>query len=81
MTQISSLRSILAAGGAERVDFVSTLDAGVSGEGYDYVFLDDKSGVPSPMANHEGLCNVEWMKQCLIAGRLLDAERVVLEDV
>ncbi|ORY58659.1 hypothetical protein BCR35DRAFT_309384 [Leucosporidium creatinivorum] len=68
---IRSLLSILAAAGATTVHFVASPEAASSAAGYDHVVLDDSLKKTTAMAGHSGVGNMTWLKQCLIAGRLL----------
>lgn len=74
-SHVLTLRSIFAAAGADKVDFVLTPDAASTGAGYDYVLLEDTHAVTDALAEHEGISNVEWLKQSLIAGEVLPAKR------
>lgn len=69
------LRTIIAASGALRCDFVHTPTQAGFATGYTYVLIDDDQASTPSLAQHSGLVNVEWMKQCLIAGRILSPER------
>ena len=73
---MATLRRILVAAGAQQVDFVLTPAEARSGAEYDFVFLEDKQKLPVALESHRGIANIEWMKQCLINGRVLEAERM-----
>lgn len=73
---VNTLRRILVAAGAEQVDFVVTVAEAKAGEKYDFVFPEDKQKSTVALDSHSGLANIEWMKQCLINGRVLEAERM-----
>lgn len=74
--QVATLRRILVAAGAQQVDFVHTVAEAKSGDKYDFVFLEDKQKISAALESHDGMANIEWMKQCLINGRVLEAERM-----
>ncbi|SGY72683.1 BQ5605_C005g03196 [Microbotryum silenes-dioicae] len=69
--QIRSVLSIVIAAGATRFHVVASAEAASSAIGYDHIVLEDGSKVPSGLKNHSGVASMTWIKQCLIAGRLL----------
>lgn len=74
-----TLLSLLTCASARHVHFVSSPSDASSASGYDHVFLDDDSAtlaLPNALKNHKGLVNVVWVKQCLMAGRLLPSARM-----
>ena len=73
---MATLRRILVAARAQQVDFVHTVAEAKSGDTYDFVFLEDKQKISVALESHSGIANIEWMKQCLINGRVLEAERM-----
>ncbi|GAA5916848.1 hypothetical protein JCM6882_006374 [Rhodosporidiobolus microsporus] len=72
--------SLLSSAGASLVHFVSSPADASAGQGYDHVFLIDDGDaamrVPKPLSGHKGLVNITWVKQCLMAGRLLPSARM-----
>jgi hypothetical protein len=68
----------LAAAGARQVDFVTSTEAASNASFYDYVIFDKDPKVTNALKRHGGLCNIGWLKQCLIGGRILPAE--IAED-
>lgn len=68
---IRSLLSILAGAGATTIHFVASPEAASSATGYDHVVLEDSLKKTTAMTGHSGVGNMTWLKQCLIAGRLL----------
>ncbi|GAA6029427.1 hypothetical protein JCM8097_003673 [Rhodosporidiobolus ruineniae] len=82
--QLYVFLSLLSAGGASIVHFVSSPADASSATGYDHVFLADDAASPSSssadlptkLVKHKGLVNMTWIKQCLIAGRLLPSARM-----
>ncbi|BGP13691.1 hypothetical protein JCM10213_007078 [Rhodosporidiobolus nylandii] len=75
--------SLLSAAGASLVHFVASPAEAASAQGYDFVFLEEDRGkdgkaaaLPRALAGHKGLVNIVWVKQCLMAGRLLEAARM-----
>lgn len=62
---------ILVAAGASKVDFVGTAEKAQNGGGYDHVVLPDDRERSEPLRAHKSVGSHTWMKQCLIAGRLL----------
>ncbi|SCV69081.1 BQ2448_2101 [Microbotryum intermedium] len=70
-TQIRSVLSIVVAAGATRFHVVGSTEAASSAIGYDHIVLEDGSKVPSGLRDHLGVASMTWVKQCLIAGRLL----------
>ncbi|BGO97508.1 Proteophosphoglycan ppg4 [Rhodotorula toruloides ATCC 204091] len=74
-----TLLSLLTCASARHVHFVSSPSDALSASGYDHVFLDDDSAsltLPNALKNHKGLVNIVWVKQCLMAGRLLPSARM-----
>ncbi|GAA5845606.1 hypothetical protein JCM9279_006047 [Rhodotorula babjevae] len=73
-----AILSLLTCASAHLVHFVATPADARAALGYDYVFLeDDAAAPPKPLLKaHRGLVNMVWLKQCLMAGRLLPAERM-----
>ncbi|GAA5822686.1 hypothetical protein JCM11251_004343 [Rhodosporidiobolus azoricus] len=68
--------SLLSTASASLVHFVSSPSDASAGQGYDHVFLDGDFRVPKALAGHKGLVNITWVKQCLMAGRLLPSARM-----
>lgn len=74
-----TLLSLLTSASAHHVHFVSSASDALSASGYDHVFLDDDNTtltLPGALKNHKGLVNIVWVKQCLMAGRLLPSARM-----
>ncbi|BGP29872.1 hypothetical protein JCM10296v2_001620 [Rhodotorula toruloides] len=74
-----TLLSLLTCASARHVHFVSSPSDALSASGYDHVFLDDDSAsltLPRELKNHKGFVNIVWVKQCLMAGRLLPSARM-----
>ncbi|BGP37891.1 hypothetical protein JCM10450v2_001827 [Rhodotorula kratochvilovae] len=73
-----TILSLLACASARVVHFVASLDDARSATGYDYVFVEDdgEKALPAALARHKGLVNTVWLKQCVMSGRLLPAERM-----
>ncbi|GAA5914450.1 hypothetical protein JCM8208_004457 [Rhodotorula glutinis] len=72
-----AILSLLTCASARLVHFVATLADARAATGYDYVLLeDDQAKAPPELRQHKGLVNMVWLKQCLMAGRLLPAERM-----
>ncbi|KAK4053824.1 hypothetical protein OIV83_001480 [Microbotryomycetes sp. JL201] len=67
----SVVLTIIAAAGAVKVDFVAKPEAASDATAYDHVVLDDGQSKPSSLATHPGVGSLTWLKQCLIAGRVL----------
>lgn len=68
---IRSLLSIVAGAGATTIHFVASPEAASFAAGYDHVVLEDSLKKTTAMTGHSGVGNMTWLKQCLIAGRLL----------
>lgn len=70
--------SLLACATARTVHFVDSVDDARSASGYDFAFVEDDAltKLPAALKGHRGLVNMVWLKQCLMAGRLLPAERM-----
>ena len=71
VAQMRHMQMILVAAGASKVHFVSAPEKAQNGGGYDHVVLQDHHKRPAALAGHAGVGSSTWMKQCLIAGRLL----------
>ncbi|KAM0792332.1 hypothetical protein ACM66B_005015 [Microbotryomycetes sp. NB124-2] len=69
--EMRSVLTIIAAAGATKVDFVAKPEAASDATAYDNVILDDGQSKPSSLATHPGVGSLTWLKQCLIAGRVL----------
>ncbi|KAI5478417.1 BRCT domain containing protein [Pseudohyphozyma bogoriensis] len=70
-TQITTLRALLAAAGARKVDFIAKAEDAAGAEWYDYVILEEGHSSTKALGQHPGVRRLDWVKQCLIAGRLL----------
>ncbi|GAA6058160.1 hypothetical protein JCM3770_007033 [Rhodotorula araucariae] len=77
-TRSYAFLALLACASARVVHFVASLDDARSATGYDYVFVEDdgSSKLPAALVRHKGLVNTVWLKQCIMAGRLLPAARM-----
>ncbi|KAK4058821.1 hypothetical protein OIO90_000267 [Microbotryomycetes sp. JL221] len=71
--EMRSVLTILAAAGALKVDFVSKSGTAGDASNYDHVILEDGQKRPASMSTHSGVGSLTWLKQCLIAGRVLPA--------
>lgn len=68
--QVLTLRTIVGAAGAGRVDFVEGVGRAGRARGYDYVLLEVAGGeVGGGLEGHGGVASMEWLKECLKAGR------------
>ncbi|GAA5967974.1 hypothetical protein JCM11641_003685 [Rhodosporidiobolus odoratus] len=76
-----TILALVAAASASLVHFVASPVDASSAQGYDFVFVDEESKtLPRPLATHKGLVNIVWVKQCLMAGRLLPAARMKADE-
>lgn len=72
--------ALLACASARMVHFTASLADAKSASGYDLVLLvedqDTIPPLPALLRSHKGLVTVTWVKQCLVAGRLLPPARL-----
>ncbi|KAK4703926.1 hypothetical protein P7C70_g2298, partial [Phenoliferia sp. Uapishka_3] len=71
MERIQSHRRILAAAGATKIHAAASSEDASTAVDYTYVLL-DAVYVTKALQDHPGVRSVDWMKGCLIAGRILD---------
>ncbi|KAK4683532.1 hypothetical protein P7C73_g6716, partial [Tremellales sp. Uapishka_1] len=58
--------------GSDDLEEVHNVDRKTRLEGYDYIVVEDrKVPIPQVLSGHPRLCNVPWLKQCLIMGAAL----------
>ncbi|GAA5868283.1 hypothetical protein JCM3774_000992 [Rhodotorula dairenensis] len=69
--------ALVACASARQVDFTASIADAKSAARYDFVLLlDDPDSLPALLRPHKGLVTVTWVKQCLVAGRLLPPARL-----
>lgn len=69
--------ALLACASARVVHFSASVADAKSASRYDFVLLlEDLDSLPPLLRPHKGLVTVTWVKQCLVAGKLLPPARL-----